>query len=147
MRITVLGGGGLEGHGNSVHAVAQACYLGAVVEHVAEMPAATAAMDLYADHAESRVPRRTYNLFVQWRPETWPAGAALELGLRRKHAVIAAGAGEDAWAMLIEERARKGPLGRALPQYRILIRLQQFAPFFIGMRHRKRFGWCKDRRR
>ena len=105
MRITVLGGGGIKGHGNPVHTVALACYPGAVVEHVAEMPAATAAMDLYADQTESSVPRCTYNLFVQWRPETWPAGAALELGLGRKHAVIAAGAGEDAWAMLIEERA------------------------------------------
>ena len=140
MRVTVLRGGGLKGHGNPVHAVAQTCYLGAIVKYVAEMPAAAAAMDLYADHAERSVPRRTYNLFIQWRPETWPAGAALELGLGRKQAVIAAGAGEDARAMLIEERARKRPLSGTLPQYRILVRLQQFAPFFIGVRHREWFG-------
>jgi hypothetical protein len=127
----VSGRNGFERHANPVHAVAQACYLGAVVEQVPEMPAATAAMDLYADHAERSVPRCADRLFVQRCPEAWPAGAALELGLRRKQAEIAARAGEDAWAMLIEERARKGSLGRALPQYRVLIRRQQLASLGI----------------
>jgi len=52
----------------------------------------------------------------------------------------AAGAVEDARAMLIKERARKRPFSRALPQFSVLIRLQQFAPFVIGVRHRKRLG-------
>ena len=58
--------------------------------------------------------------------------------------MIAAGAGEDTWAMLIEEWARKGALRRALPQYRVLIRRQQLAPLGIRVRNLECLGCRRD---
>src|SRR5271170_3970857 len=105
---------GLEGHGDPVDAVAQARHLGAVLEDMAKMTAAAGAMNRRSGHAERGVLRCADRFVAQRGPETWPAGAALELGFRRKHTEAAAGASEDARAMLVEERTGERPFGRAV---------------------------------
>ena len=87
----------------------------AVVEHMTEMPAATAAMLFGAGHAECRVapiddgPR-------QRLLEARPAGAAVIFGGRAEQRQVAAGAGEGAPAMFLEQRAGEGPLGAGFTQ-------------------------------
>src|SRR3546814_19878431 len=61
----------------------------------------------------------------QGLPETGPAGTAVELGLRRKQRLPAAGAGIGAGAVLVVQGAGIGPFGVGLAQYRILRRGQQ----------------------
>src|SRR5206468_5219041 len=64
----------------------------------------------------------------QGTPEARPAGAAVELRLGRKDREAAAGAGEDALAMLAEQRARAGRLGRRAAQHRVTLRAEHPAP-------------------
>src|SRR5579871_7016245 len=97
------GRSGLEGQRDPVHAVAQARRLRTIVEHMAEMPAATAAMDLRPLHAQGIVLRRGHGA-LQRRPEARPTGAAVELGGRGEQVEVAAGAGEVALALLMQER-------------------------------------------
>jgi adenylate cyclase len=73
----------LETHRHPVHAIAQACWLGAVVEDMAEMSAAAAATDRGADHEETGVLALDDGT-VERRPEARPAGMAVELGRRGK---------------------------------------------------------------
>src|SRR3954471_20404133 len=94
-----------EVHGDAVHAVAQPGRLRAVVEDVAEMPAATRAMDLGARH-EERVVGRGLDRAVDWLVEARPTGAGVELGLGGEERLAAGRAGEGALALLVVERGR-----------------------------------------
>src|SRR6202166_1921722 len=116
----------------SVHAIAQAGRLWPVVEDVAEMAAAAAAMDLGPQHAEGAVLSLADGIF-QRLIEARPAGAALEFRLRGEQRQVAAGAGEDALAMFLEQRARARPFGALLAQDLVLLRRQLRAPFRIGL--------------
>ena len=95
------GGGGLERQRDAVHAIAQAGRLRPVVEDVAEMAAAAAAMDRGADHAEG---------WCRWSSPTALSSGAQKLGqpvplsnlvVEEKQIEVAAGAGEDALAVLV----------------------------------------------
>src|SRR5512143_335416 len=86
-----LGRDELQRH--AVHAVAQAGRRRTVVEHMAEMTAAAAAMNLLAHHAEGIV-LVDQNRILDWLVEAWPARTAVELGLRIEEREIASGAGE-----------------------------------------------------
>src|SRR5579871_5987716 len=70
----------VEHQREAVHAVAQAGRLGAVIEDVAEMAAATAAVHLGTDHAEGTV-LRFANRVLERLIEARPAGAAFEFGV------------------------------------------------------------------
>src|SRR4051794_17260776 len=122
----------LEHQRKAVHAVAQAGRLRAVVEDMAEMAAATAAVDLGAQHAEGTVLGLAHRI-VERLPETRPAGAALEFRLRGKQRQVAAGAGKDALAVLFQKRARPRPLGAVLAQDVVLLRRQLSAPFRVRL--------------
>src|SRR5216683_885646 len=125
-------GGRMEYQGKAIHAVAQAGRLRPVVEDVTEMAAATAAVDFGPQHPEGAVfglADRVFERLVEARP----AGAALEFRLRGEQRQVAAGAGEDALAMLLEQRARSRTLGALLAQDLILLRRQLRAPFRIGL--------------
>src|SRR4029079_12963886 len=76
---------------DSVHAIAQARGLGPVVEHVAQMPAAAAAMHLRARHEQAFVVGGGDGV-LQRRIEAGPAGAAVELGGGGEERQVAAGA-------------------------------------------------------
>src|SRR5690349_2779697 len=90
----------LEVQGHAIDAIAQMRGRRSVLEHVAEMAAAAAAVHFHTHHAETTVARgldRARNRIV----ETRPAGAALEFGLGDEQRLIAAGAGETAGPLLI----------------------------------------------
>src|SRR5665647_796846 len=100
----------MEHQRKAVHAVAQAGRLRSIVEDVAEMAAAAAAVDFGPQHSEGAVFGLADGIF-QRLIETRPAGAALEFSFRGKQRQVAAGAGEDALAVFLEQRARTRALG------------------------------------
>src|SRR5260370_12189854 len=118
----------------AVHAVAKAGRFRPVVEDVAEMAAAAAAVNFGPQHPKSTVFGLADGV-LERLIKTRPAGAALEFRFRGEQRQIAAGAGEDALAMLLEQRARTGALGPFLAQDFVLLRRQLRAPFRIGLFH------------
>src|ERR1700720_1249376 len=101
---------GLEVHGHAVDAIAQIRRRGPVVEHVAEMAAATAAMHLGAHHAIASI-ARGFDRALDRVVEARPTRAALEFLLRYEQRLAAAGARERARAFLVVERAAAGRFG------------------------------------
>src|SRR5580658_5352245 len=94
----------LEVHRHAADAIAQMRRRRAVLEDVAEVAAAAAAMHFGAHHAVVAVGRgldRPGDRIVEARP----AGAALEFLLGDEQLLAAAGAGEFAGALLVIERA------------------------------------------
>src|SRR6202040_3059614 len=87
----------------AVHAVAQSGRLRPIVEDVTEMAAAAAAVHFGAQNAEGAVFGLADGI-VERLIEARPAGAALELGLRGEQRQVTTGAGEDALAMLLQQR-------------------------------------------
>src|ERR1700733_11119954 len=108
-------------HSKAIHAVTKTGRLRSVIEDVAEMTAATAAVNFGAQHAEGTV-FVLADRVLQRLIEARPAGAAFEFGLRGEQRQVAAGAGENALAMLLQQRARIRPLGAFLAQDGILLR-------------------------
>src|SRR5258708_32991757 len=115
------GGGRTEYQRKAVNAVAQAGRLRPVVENVTEMAAAAAAVNFGERHTEGAV-FGLADRVLERLVKTWPAGAAFEFRLRGEQRQVAAGAGEDALAMLFEQRARARALGALLTQDLILLR-------------------------
>src|ERR1700689_98316 len=116
----------------AVHAVAQAGRLRPVVEDVTEMAAAAPAMNFGPQHPEGAV-LGLADRVVERLIEPRPAGAALEFGLRGEQRQVAAGAGEDALAVLLQKRARTRAFGAFLAQDLILLRGELRAPFGVGL--------------
>src|SRR4249920_1251888 len=84
----------------AVDAVAQTGRRRAVIEHMAKMTAAAAAMTLVAHHAEGGVgvfQHRVLDRLV----ETRPARAAVEFGFRIEERQVASGARKSAGAVLL----------------------------------------------
>src|SRR4051794_25545734 len=128
----------LEVHGDAVDAVAQVRRRRAVLEHVAEMAAAAAAMHLGADHAVAAVGRgldRARDRIVEARP----TGAALELLFRREQLLPASHAGERAGTLLVIEGTRAGRLGTVAAENIVLLGGEQLAPLLVGMSDRETF--------
>src|SRR4030081_1156096 len=124
-------GGRMEHQREAVHAVAQAGRLRPIVEHVTEMAAAAAAVNFGPQHPEGAV-FGLADCVLERLIKARPAGTAFEFGFRGDQRQFAAGAGEDALAMLPEQRARTGTLGPFLAQDLILLRRQLRAPFRVG---------------
>src|SRR5579863_2816187 len=123
----------LEVHRHAVDAIAQVRRRRAVLEHVAEMAAAAAALHLGANHAVAAIGYgldRTRFRIIKARP----AGAALELLVRGEQRLLAAGAIERAGTLLVIERATARPLGAMLAHDVELLRREDFAPFRVGVR-------------
>src|SRR5690349_3577904 len=103
----------LELHRDAVHAEALTGRPRAVLEDVAQMPAAVRAMHFGAGHEPGAV-GRGFGRTVQRLPEARPSGAALVFRVRGVERLAAAGARERAFALLWIERARAGALGAVL---------------------------------
>src|SRR5216683_931556 len=125
---------GVEVERYAVHAIAQPGRLRPVLEDMAEMPAAPAAMHLGAGHEEAAVGVGLDHI-LERRREARPAGAAVELGGGVEQGLAAAGAVIDPGAVLLVERARAGALGAVLAQYPILLGREAPAPFLVAQRH------------
>src|SRR5262245_27746479 len=123
----------LEFRRHAIDAVAQAGRRRAVGKHMPQMAAAAAAMHFGAQHAIAAV-LGGFDRAVDWSVEAWPAGAALELGLRREQRLVAGGANECARALFIEQRAAARPLGAVLAHDVILLGRQQLAPLRLSVR-------------
>src|SRR6185295_9789943 len=119
--------GGPELERQAVHAIAQAGGLRPVVEHVADMAAATRAQHFGALHQQAAI-RMLDDGAGQWAPEARPAGAAFELGCRAEQRQRAAGAGKRPLAMLIEQRTGERPLGTRLAKDRVALRPEELLP-------------------
>src|SRR5581483_8082301 len=59
---------------------------------------------------------------------------------------VAAGAGKEALAMLLQKRARPRPLGALLAQDLVLLRGELRAPFVVGLLDLELFGGLRGRR-
>src|SRR5258708_3436029 len=99
----------VEHQANAVDAIAKTGRLRSVIEDVPEMAAAAAAMHFGAQHAVGAILGLADGVF-QRLIKTRPAGAAFEFGLRGEQRQVAAGAGENALAMLFQAPARSRPL-------------------------------------
>src|SRR5690348_9830954 len=129
----------LEREGDPVHAVAQAGRPRTVIEHMAEMAPAAPAVHFGALHEEAAV-LRCGNGVRQGLIEARPAGAAVELGVRREHRESAARTREGALAFLVIERARERTLG-ALPTKTVELRgVEHPPPFVLRFLHLERSG-------
>src|SRR3981189_3742077 len=122
----------MEDQRKAVHAVAQAGRLRPIVKDVTEMAAAAAAVNFGPQHPKGAVFGLADGV-VERLIKARPAGSALEFRLRREQRQVAAGAGEDALAMLLEQRARSRTPNALLAQDVILLRRQLRAPFRIGL--------------
>src|SRR3979490_1883092 len=96
------------------------------------MAAAAAAVNFGPQHPKGGVFGLADGV-VEGLIKTRPAGAALEFRLRGEQRQVAAGAGEDALAMLLQQRARTRTLGALLAQDFILLRRQLRAPLRVGL--------------
>src|SRR6266404_5112617 len=122
----------MEDQRKAVDAVAQAGRLRPIVKDVTEMTAAAAAVNFSPQHPKGAVFGLADGI-VERLIKTRPAGAALEFRLRGEQRQVAAGAGEGALAVFLEQRARSRPLGALLAQDLVLLRRQLGAPFRIGL--------------
>src|SRR5215472_8299785 len=122
---------------DAVHAIALPGRLRSVVEDVTEMAATTAAMDFGSGHQKAPV-GLGFDRPVERRPETRPAGPAVELGICRKQRLAAAGAAINAVAVLLVERARTGAFGSVLAKHPILGRGQSAPPLLLALRYGER---------
>src|ERR1700732_207302 len=105
------------------------------------MPAAAPAMHLGALHPETPVGFGAHRAF-DGTPKAWPPGPALELGLRLEKWKLAASAGEDTLAMLVQQRAAASRFRGLMPEHLILSGCEKAPPFLVGLRHLQllRFG-------
>src|SRR6266516_1832931 len=130
---------GLEFQRGSVHAVALSGRLRAVVEDVAEMAAAAAAMH-FGSRKDEAVIVRSADRVLDRREEARPPGAAVELGFGAEQRQIASGAGKNAGAVLVVERARIRPFRPVLPQHPELLGVPDLLPFRIRFRNFELLG-------
>src|SRR5262249_18774757 len=131
-----LGTFGFEVERDAVDAIAHVGRRRAVVEHVPEMTAATAAMNLGAHHAVGTVlrgPNRTRDRIVEARP----TGSALEFLHRLEQRLAASRTAKRSAALLIVQRAASRPLRPVSAHDVVLLRCKQAPPLSVGVDHRK----------
>src|SRR5580700_3703109 len=126
----------LKVHRHAVDAVAQMRGRRAVLEDMAEMAAAAAAMHLGADHPVALVHRRLGRALDRI-VEARPAGAAFEFLVGHEQRLGAARADERAGALLVVERATAGRLGPMRAHYPVLLRGEELVPLFVGAGERE----------
>src|SRR4051794_33294810 len=129
----------MEHEAETVDAIAQAGRLRTVIEDVAEMAAATAAMHLGAQHAVGTV-LGLADIALDRLIKARPAGAALEFGVGGKQRQVAAGAGAHALAMVLHQCGRSRSLGALIAQDLVLLRRELGAPFGLGLFDLEFFG-------
>ena len=135
----------VEGEREAVHAVAQAGRLRAVVEHVAEMAAAAAAVHFGADHPERCVGVRGDRVVERFPSSASPYGCRTWWPTRTARG--AAGARERALPVLVVQRAGVRTLGAGFAQDRVLGGREPAMPFGVAEGDFKRGGRLRGGRR
>src|SRR5688500_20311613 len=100
-------------HRDAVDAVAIPGRRRTVRKHVAEMPAAAAAMHFGPHHEVAAIGGRFDRPFDR-REETGPPGAAFELAIGNEQRLTAPRAGERPTTLLVQQRTAARPLGAML---------------------------------
>src|SRR5690606_37953400 len=113
---------GLEVERMTVGAIAQACGLRPIREHMTEMRIAFRAQYFDAPHAVRNVFLRGDSPRLDYIEEARPARTAFIFRVGPEKRRAAANADEGALAFLVEPRARKGTFGRRTTGHRILLR-------------------------
>src|SRR6267143_2539814 len=116
-----------------VDAVALAGRCGPVLEHVAEMSAAPAAVHLHALHAVARIALRGDRAGVGGAREARPPGAALELVVGAEQLGAAARAHEAPGLVIVPQRSAEGALGPLLAEHAVLLQRQLAAPLLLAL--------------
>src|SRR5262245_847320 len=118
---------------DAVDAIARAGGFRSVREDMAEMRIARRAADLGAAHEPRAILVLTHGARRGRCPETGPAGAGLEFGIRRESRRAAAHAFERAVALFAVERMREGRLGAVLAGDAVLLGREQLSPLLVGL--------------
>src|SRR5664279_2605106 len=126
---------GFELERRGIHAVTHPRRLGAVRKDVAQVGVAGCAHHLGAAHPERVVGLLADVVRGHRRGERWPAGARLELGVRREEGRPAAHAAVGAGAVVVPELPGVGALGALLARDAELLARQLRLPFGIGFVH------------
>src|SRR5271155_2892027 len=124
-------GVGRERQRRRVDAVALTGRPGAVVEDMAQVPAAGAADDLGAAHEQAVVRAQLNGLGDSGLGEAGPTGTGLELGTGPEQGRPAAGAAVLTGGLVVDVLAREGRLGAGLPQDVVLGRRQLLTPLLL----------------
>src|SRR5438445_13342573 len=98
------------------------------------MAAAFCAVHFGARHEQTAIDRRLDGIFER-RKKTWPSRSALELRLRGKQRLPAAGAVERTAPFLHVQRAAARALGPVLAQYVKLLGRKFLAPVLVFLLH------------
>ena len=106
--------------------MALACRLRAVVEHVAQVRATALALQLGTRAEQFLIDFIVYVILIVGFEEAWPAGAGLELGLRRVQRQPTEAAGIQARLLIVQQGAAIGWLGTFLAQDTALIGREVF---------------------
>src|SRR6185437_3352161 len=128
---------------NTVNAVAQMRRWRPIIEYVAEMASATAAMDLVANHAVTVI-GIAFDRSGQRIVEAWPAGPALEFHFRDEQRLVACDASKGAGSLFVEQSAAARHLSAVRTHDLVLLGCEQLAPFGFSvgdrilLRHDKR---------
>src|SRR6266404_815340 len=104
---------------------------GAVLKHVAQVRAAFLAHHLGSLHAESAVGFGLHVFLGDRRPETRPAGARFELGVRAEQRIGTAHAKVSPLLVILIILACEGALGALFAGYRVLLRSQLLLPLLV----------------
>src|SRR6185436_7184161 len=113
---------------DAVDAVAQMRRRRPVIEYVAEVATAAAAMYLVADHAVAAI-RFHFNGVGDRIIEARPARSTLEFHLGCEQRLVAGHAAERAGPLLVQQRAASRHFGAVLAHDLVLLRREQLAPF------------------
>src|SRR5512139_1324977 len=130
--VVMLRSGRLEFQRGTIDAIAQVRRWRPVIENMAEMAAATAAMHLVANHAMAAV-GVSFDSAGDRIIEARPARPAFEFHLGDKQGLIAGGTPKGAGAFLVQQRATSRHLGAVLAHDRVLFGREQLAPLGFGM--------------
>src|SRR5262249_49434900 len=123
---------GLELQAHAVHAVAPARRRRSIIEHVAEVASAAPAVDLCASSEQALVDAGGHRIF-EGCIEARPAGAAVELGLRREQGKIAPRTQVGAMRILLVKGAAPCALRAVFAQDIELLAGELFAPLLLAL--------------
>ena len=104
-----------EPHRSRVHTVAETCWAGTVIEHVAKMSIALATGDSRALHSQAHIAYLDDVLLCDRLPEARPASAGFKFRFGTEDGVVAADASVKAVVVIIPGAAGKGALRTCMP--------------------------------
>ena len=122
----------LKGDGGGIDAVAQAGWLGAVGENVAEVASAARAGDLNAAHAPAIIFVLGDGFGVFRNGEAGPSAAGVEFGVAAEEHRPATCAHVFAGGVILCQRSGKGALGAFLAEDVVLLGRKPLTPFRIA---------------